>query len=284
MNDDDNSILEDEGAGYLVSVSDIMAGLLFVFIITLVAFVIQFQDAADKKKQEQANLEVRVEEFRDASEKKEKEQEFLKEKVEELTNNRSIRKSLLTNIEGMLRERGVEVEVDQELGVLRLTEKTVQFRRNEAVLDETPKRNLSVIAEVLAKLLPCYASRNDEGLIECDRRTTGKLEAVFVEGHTDNVPVKGVPDFNWQLSTRRAIATYQFMVAHEPNLGRLLNGDVKRPQPLFSVAGYAEQRPIIAHDEPTDDARNRRIDIRFIMTPPKETSEIIQAIHNQGVR
>lgn len=100
MNDDDNSILEDEGAGYLVSVSDIMAGLLFVFIITLVAFVIQFQDAADKKKQEQANLEVRVEEFRDASEKKEKEQEFLKEKVEELTNNRSIRKSLLTNIEG----------------------------------------------------------------------------------------------------------------------------------------------------------------------------------------
>jgi len=93
-----------------------------------------------------------------------------------------------------------------------------------------------------------------------------------------------VPDFNWQLSTRRAIATYQFMVSREPILGRLLNGDAVRPQPLFSVAGYAEQRPLIAYDEPTDDARNRRIDIRFIMTPPRETPEIIKAIHDQGVR
>ena len=35
-----HDLLEDEGAGYLISISDMMAGLLFIFIITLVAFII----------------------------------------------------------------------------------------------------------------------------------------------------------------------------------------------------------------------------------------------------
>lgn len=277
MSGDDHHVLEDEGAGYLVSVSDIMAGLLFIFIITLVAFVIQFRDATDKKIEEQQTLEQEVE-------KKEQERQVLKDKVDELTNSRAIRKQLLTSIESMLRERGVEVEVDQDLGVLRLTEQTVQFRRNMATLDAGPKKNLNVIADVLARLLPCYAAAGEGATEQCDVRTAGKLEAVFIEGHTDNVPVKGVPDFNWQLSTKRAIATYQYVTEQQPVLGTLINGDARNPQPLFSVAGYAEQRPLVRHDEPTDDARNRRIDIRFIMTPPRETPEIIRAIHEQGVR
>jgi chemotaxis protein MotB len=57
---DDQSLIEDEGAGYLVSVSDIMAGLLFIFIITLVAFVIQFQYATDAKEIERQNLQEKV--------------------------------------------------------------------------------------------------------------------------------------------------------------------------------------------------------------------------------
>jgi len=38
----------DEDSGYLVSVSDLMSGLVFIFIITLVAFIINFQEAAQK--------------------------------------------------------------------------------------------------------------------------------------------------------------------------------------------------------------------------------------------
>jgi flagellar motor protein MotB len=262
MNNEDHSVLEDEGAGYLVSVSDMMAGLLFIFIITLVAFVIQFQDAAQKKEIERVTL---------------------KEKVDDLTNSRSIRRQLLEDIQQELKERGVEVDVDQELGVLRLTEKAVQFRSNKAVLDETPRRNLTEIAEVLAKLLPCFANRSSALSMDCNENTAGKLEAVFIEGHTDNVPVKGVEDFNWRLSARRAIATYQFMVGSQPVLGGLLNSNAI-PQPLFSVAGYAGQRPVVPHEKPTDEPRNRRIDIRFIMTPPSETPEIIRAIHDEGIR
>ncbi|MBZ0098894.1 MAG: OmpA family protein, partial [Taibaiella sp.] len=231
-------------------------------IITLVAFVIQFQSA---------------------SEKKEAVRESLKEKVVELTNNKSIRQELLDDIQQELRKQGIDVEIDQNLGVLRLTEKAVHFRRNKAVLDEIPRQNLETISEVLARLLPCYANQAIAIKLDCDEKTIGKLEAVFIEGHTDNVPVKGREDFNWQLSTRRAIATYQYMIISQPILAQLNNNNTP-PQSLFSVAGYAEQRPVVAYDRPTDDARNRRIDMRFIMTPPSETPEIIQAIHDNGVR
>ncbi|MBE3884937.1 hypothetical protein HJ157_00475 [Vibrio parahaemolyticus] len=44
-----HELLEDEGAGYLISVSDMMSGLLLIFIITLVAFIINFQDAIQKQ-------------------------------------------------------------------------------------------------------------------------------------------------------------------------------------------------------------------------------------------
>ena len=139
MSKNDQTLLEDEGAGYLVSVSDIMAGLLFVFIITLVAFVIQFQEASDQK---------------------EEERETLRDKVEELTNSRSIRQELLIDIKKELKKRGIDVEIDPELGVLRLTEKTVQFRKNKAELDEIPKSNLADISSVLSSILPCYANRD----------------------------------------------------------------------------------------------------------------------------
>ena len=278
MNHDEHSVFEDEGAGYLVSVSDIMAGLLFIFIITLVAFVIQYQDAADKKEQERIELQ-------EVEDRKEEERTRLEQTVDQLTNNRRIRKNLLSRIENHLKARGVEVEVDQDRGVLRLTERTVQFRSNKSELDAGPRENLSVIAEVLAELLPCYAGGGGgEAGPACDTQVRGKLEAVFIEGHTDNVPVKGIADFNWRLAAQRAIATYLYLLEQQPSLGRLLNGDMRNPEPLFSVSGYADQRPLVSHNEPTDEPLNRRIDMRFIMTPPKETPEIIRAIQDHGVR
>jgi chemotaxis protein MotB len=266
MSGRDHSLLEDEGTGYLVSVSDIMAGLLFVFIITLIAFVIQFQDASVKKELERRDLE---------------------EKVDELSNTRDLRRKLLADIEAKLKDKGLEVKVDQELGILRLTDQTVQFRSSSDDLDDKPRENLAIIADVLDELLPCYAGIREVTLVpqSCPPNAIGKLEAVFIEGHTDNVPLpkssRKRGDSNWHLSAKRAIKTYQYLIERQPNLSLLMN---ENQEPLFSVAGYADQRPLVEYETPTDDARNRRIDLRFIMRPPKETAEIVQAIHNKGVK
>ncbi|MDF1553873.1 MAG: hypothetical protein P1P84_12460 [Deferrisomatales bacterium] len=95
----DHTLMEDEGAGYLVSVSDMMSALLFVFMITLTAFIINFQDAADKKKKA----------------------------LDDLTNQQRLRSVMLEDIQSELQERGIKVEVDEEHGVLRLTENAILF-------------------------------------------------------------------------------------------------------------------------------------------------------------
>lgn len=75
---------------------------------------------------------------------------------------------------------------------------------------------------------------------------------VFIEGHTDNVPVVFNERFrsNWDLSGARAGAVADFMTTQ----GGVTPGRV-------SVAGYADTRPIDNNDNAQGRARNRRIEI-----------------------
>lgn len=265
---------DDDGAGYLISVSDMMAGLLFIFLITLVAFVINFRVATDQQNAAQEEAE------------KEKEHAILeKERAEavrdDLTNGRRLREQMLEDIRERLEARGIRVEIDNDHGVLRLSENAISFGSSQAMLKTAEQAKLGQIASVLLEVLPCYAA--DAGSA-CNERTRGKLEAVFVEGHTDNVPLQGgrFRD-NWDLSAERAMYTYRFFEQHEPGLAKLRN---ELGQPLFSVSGYGEGRPVIEHAEPTNEPRNRRIDLRFIMTPPPaaNTPAPIRDLNLRGVR
>jgi chemotaxis protein MotB len=75
---------------------------------------------------------------------------------------------------------------------------------------------------------------------------------VFIEGHTDNVPVVFNDRFrsNWDLSGARAGAVADFMTTR----GGVTPGRV-------SVAGYADTRPIDSNDSAQGRSRNRRIEI-----------------------
>lgn len=64
-----------------------------------------------------------------------------------------------------------------------------------------------------------------------------------------------------------------------PKLATLLND---RSEQIFSVSGYADTRPIA--DNATDAGRrdNRRIDMRFSMTPPTEADmNIVQFVRKE---
>ena len=75
---------------------------------------------------------------------------------------------------------------------------------------------------------------------------------VFIEGHTDNVPVVFNDRFrsNWDLSGARAGAVADFMTSR----GGVTPGRV-------SVAGYADTRPIESNESAQGRSRNRRIEI-----------------------
>ncbi|MDW3048244.1 OmpA family protein [Vibrio sp. Vb1554] len=257
-----HELLEDEGAGYLISVSDMMSGLLLIFIITLVAFIINFQDAIQKQNE--------VTETR-------------KEVVRKLTNTEQVRNELLQTLKDRLAKEKIEVEIDKHHGVLRLTEKAVLFKTAADTLSDHYTNNLKIISSVLNKVIPCYAG-NPPNDFSCTNlsQTRGKIDAIFIEGHTDNVPMRSsrMKD-NWELSANRAIAAYRLVVPNSV-LEDLRNTS---GQPIFSVSGYGEGRPVDGHNhsKPTPDDANRRIDLRFIMTPPALT-EPQKALIAKGVK
>ena len=224
----------EEPGDYLISLADLMAGLLFVFIITLMVFVMTFQGATTA-----------------------------------LTNTDHLRAAMLQQIALELSKRGVQVFVVENNGVLRLTENEILFPSGSAELRPEDVPHLVALGEVLKAVLSCYAGRTgDPAPPSCRDASPGRLESVSLEGHTDNMPVHGGPfEDNWLLSAQRALYTYRTLLRVCPPLSTLVN---HRGQPLFSVSGYGDGRPVVPHETPTPEARNRRIDLRFVMVPPQQ--------------
>ncbi len=69
---------------------------------------------------------------------------------------------------------------------------------------------------------------------------------VQVEGHTDNI---GAPEYNLDLSQRRARAVYDFLVSQNV------------PPERLSVEGYGMTRPVADNGTEEGRQRNRRVDL-----------------------
>ncbi len=93
------------------------------------------------------------------------------------------------------------------------------------------------------------------------------VKQVFVDGHTDNVPMKSAKfPSNWELSAARASKVARFIIEK-----------MRFPPERMVVAGYGEFRPIIANT--TDDARatNRRVEIKILKAMEVATEEAQKA-------
>ncbi|UCD39251.1 MAG: flagellar motor protein MotB [Fidelibacterota bacterium] len=78
----------------------------------------------------------------------------------------------------------------------------------------------------------------------------GKTETVYVEGHSDNVPIM-TPEFpsNWELSAARALSVV-----------RLLEEQGIPPGQLAAV-GRSQYVPLVPNDTPEGRAKNRRVEL-----------------------
>lgn len=232
----------DEEESYFVSMTDMMVGMLFVFIIMLMSFALNLREAQNT--QEAIN--------------------------EELTGASKARAGMLADIQTSLEKKGIQVKIDPENGILRLPE-DILFDSAQAALKPEGLQKMQILADTLQRVLPCYAVSIPQAETPAPRKSSchsrHQLEAVFIEGHTDNVPLAGgrYKD-NWELSAARAINTYRFIVSHSNILADLTN---KRQEKLLSVSGYGEFRPVAPNDTATGRTANRRIDLRFLMETPR---------------
>lgn len=73
-----------------------------------------------------------------------------------------------------------------------------------------------------------------------------------IAGHTDNIPIRGRADGNWQLSTQRAVTVTLFLAQNQVPTSRI------------SAVGYADTQPVATNDTPEGRAQNRRIEIVLV--------------------
>jgi outer membrane protein OmpA-like peptidoglycan-associated protein len=229
--------------------TDMMVGMLFLFILMLMFFALKFNEAT-----------VQIN----------KTNEILKSAEETRT-------EILQDLERSLKDMGVAVEIDVENGILRLPE-NILFERNRSDLTGPGRDAIVVLGRSLDTVLHCYASIPGETRPNTCPDTPHTVEAIFVEGHTDS---DGEDALNWNLSVQRGLNTYQAMVDNNPKLAQLHN---TKAQAILSVSGYGKQRPVQPNDTVENKRQNRRIDLRFIMTTPKAKSvkDIEQKVEEQA--
>lgn len=163
----------------------------------------------------------------------------------------------------------IGVEISEQSDALRFQGDGL-FRSGSATLRPDRLQFVRSVAERLQSVLPCYTLGPQAHWEAACNASHAVIEAVQIEGHTD---ADGGDLTNLQLSTARANATFATMIAAAPDLTGFLNLKV---QPVLSVAGYGEMRPVALNDTPQHKASNRRIDLRIIMYVPNTVAEIEQ--------
>lgn len=260
----------EESENYFVSMTDMMVGMLFIFIIMLMVFALNFRVGDDDSKRVKdclTELLMRNAQLSaDINTNVNRIQDDVRGQIEALELAADHRKRLLADINRRLIEQDIKAEIDERNGVLRLPETAVKFEPGRSDLDSLARYNIGRIGRILAGVVADHAAcRGSVPTEACKTFQGAGLETIFIEGHTDTT---GVPDVaerdrrNWLLSTERATSTYREILAGSPDLREFRN---RRGEQIVSVSGYSSTRPIAAGDDKTVWARNRRIDLRFVM-------------------
>jgi flagellar motor protein MotB len=239
----DEHVIEEEN--YFISMTDMMVGLVFIFIIMLMYYALQFRDVTDQ-----------------------------------LSGADQTRAQILLELKQSLKSKGVIVDIDPQNGVLRLPD-AILFDRGDDALKKDGERAVESLAQALWEIVPCYsdvAPGVTAPMPKCNL-ATHRIESLYIEGHTDIDFFSGGHGLsdNWDLSAMRATNTYRALVRNQRDLEKLCAMKASDCEPILSVSGYGPQRPL---DRATSDEakkKNRRIDLRIIMIKP-DSGETAQAI------
>ncbi|XDZ71164.1 flagellar motor protein MotB [Alphaproteobacteria bacterium LSUCC0744] len=277
---------------YFISMTDMLLGLLIIFLIIVAYLVISFSQSLDRARaadeaerralkaeqtaliavqnSQRANAAAARANIRaDEAEKRANELQNILLSIDQT------RIRILKQIKARLAGANFNVEIDEKTGVVRLPEAEL-FETAQFVLTEQGRQNILLLREALEDILPCYSS-SPNLLTKLKRASTCKgfnknyVDAFFVEGHADSNPVKANNLFkdNQELSTKRAMNAYNLLFQSEM-LATLTNSN---DEYIMSVSGYGSNRPLCMEKTKSCFAKNRRIDLRLVMEIPRALPE-----------
>lgn len=139
-----------------------------------------------------------------------------------------VRQALLAALTDEQLELFVEMRREERGLVVSIASDDVIFALGSTVINDVGRQVIRVVSETL----------------------DGFPNPLFIEGHTDNIPLDRGGYTNWNLSTDRAVAVLELMV-EEHDL----------PPDRVGAVGYGEYHPLESNDNAEGRARNRRVDI-----------------------
>lgn len=225
----DRNVQVDEENPYWISFSDIMAGLLIIFILASLILILEL-------------LETR---------------EQINRSVAGIIEAERVRGTILREIQEELKQKNILVEISDNESVLRIPDDLLAFETDRYRIPPSQR-----IQEVVYEIGKTIYER-----IVYEKRWQ-YLDTIFVEGHTDSRPSYKRMG-NWGLSSYRAISVWNYWIENLPEEMRLEDLVNHQNEKLFSVSGYAETRPAVKRQlTESDYIKNRRIDIRFTIRKP----------------
>ena len=280
---------EEEKKDVFGAVADLMVGVVFIFIVMVMALSLVLMDDAVPRpaydqvvktlaetQAERDRLKVQADQLVDLV-------KFLKYQdvaplLSRLAEADATRSTILLTLKQRLAEKGIEVEADLQNGTLRLPSGNLF---NTAQADPTPfgEQVIHGLGVTLAETIVCYLPAPTPPR-ECRAKKDGSvLSAIYVEGHTDAAPFRNVHDRfrnNWDLSAARAIEAYRIIRESDARIPDMKNAEGKS---LVGVSGYADTRPVTEglsdkqRSEKSAMEADRRIEIRLVMAVNREAVE-----------
>lgn len=261
---------------YSLCISDLIMGFLFIFILLLMKFMLEYEN-----------------------------------KKEELLNPLAERTILLRDMKKKMEKEKIQVEIDEKNGVLKL-KSLYYFAKGKYELSPKGKEDFERVKKIFRRLI-CYSnlknsktqkkwrakygeSNFNKWVNYCNnskkyKNKYGLIDSILIEGHADSTPIGRWLKFkcigtNMDLAMKRSQTVFSFLTNYNETtltskedgnyLYFLSNGQKK---PLFGVASYGNLRrkQSITRD-PASGGRDRRIDIRFIMVQSKGLKEELKNI------
>ena len=155
---------------------------------------------------------------------------------------------MMTDMKNSVSKQGADGLVDFNLDPGKITLKDNVFARGSACITPQAAQAFNSIQDKIGQFL-----------------TDSQYAGIYVEGHTDNLPVGSpvtnfqqfctVYDDNFTLSAARAREARKLLI------GKLDAATAKR----VIVAGYGDSQPL--KGIPPEDARNRRVEVKFAFLP-----------------
>lgn len=232
---------------YWLSYSDLMAGMLLVFIVILIGTLYVAQSDLEAR---QKQLDIQEQQLHEAQAELQNAQSELKHLNQNIADILGVRAELMQRIRERFEQTGGAISFDDATGAIRLGD-NILFAQGSAILTAQG-------AETLNQFLPVYF----DALLG-DPRLREHVDRITFEGHTNSDIIRG---FNLERGYLSNLKLSQERAYHTMRHALETNGH-RYPglKPLLAASGFSSSRLIYKDEARTieDKRASRRLEIRF---------------------